>query len=555
MKFVLHTCPYFLFIVCISLNACSKPKSATTPAPPAPKPGEITLTVDPSAITLARDQPYLGRVVATVKNLPAGESADIVWSSDDPRIASVTNTGIVYPKGAGETYITAALANGKAAAKCKVTITDKSDFKFRIVLKDKGPTVFSIGSPQFFLSPKAIERRRKRNIPVDETDLPISAEYIKAIQQLGGIVVAQSKWLKTVTVHCSDQFLSDKFRELPFVEDVIMVWEGRRGTAPVWGYADHPQTGSNTATWPIDYGASFENISVHKGQELHAKGFKGAGIDIAVIDAGFLNMQSDPMFRNIHIKGAKSFVYENDDPYAESQHGVWVTSCMAVNKPGTYVGTAPEASYWLLRTEVDETEYPVEEDYWVNAIEFADSVGADIVNSSLTYTDGYALLSARYKFEQMDGKTAFATRGANMAFNKGIFIVNCSGNESSWVGTPADAPGVLTVGSVNSRLTIDHFSSWGITVDGRMKPDVVARGGGVNVVNAYGTVEIRSGSSYASPNMCGIAACLWQAFPHLSNQQLLELIRKSADRAGKPEIPFGYGLPDMQKAMELAAPK
>lgn len=171
-------------------------------------------------------------------------------------------------------------------------------------------------------------------------------------------------------------------------------------------------------------------------------------------------------------------VYENDDPYALDSHGIWVTSCMAVNLPGKYIGTAPEANYWLLRTEDQASELPIEEDYWVSAAEYADSVGVDIINSSLYYNTFHSFVDSRYRFEDMDGKTAFATKGANVAASKGILIVNCAGNDGTWVGTPADSPNVLTVGSLNYRLNIDHFTSFGVTIDGRMKPDVLAMGGG-----------------------------------------------------------------------------
>jgi subtilisin family serine protease len=152
----------------------------------------------------------------------------------------------------------------------------------------------------------------------------------------------------------------------------------------------------------------------------------------------------------------------------------------------------------------------------------------------------------------MDGKTALATRAANMAFSKGIFIVCSAGNEQQWVGAPADSPNVLTVGSINKTLNIDEFSSWGITVDGRVKPDIVALGGGASVINNKGVQESRSGTSYASPIMCGLAACLWQAYPKLSNKDLIDVIRKSADRYNNPIMPYGYGIANMQKAMDLA---
>jgi len=543
----LHTYPLYplLILFCFLFSACKKSEIPKTP--------QITISIAPSAVTLAKDQAFLSQLTLTIQNAPPEESGEVKWSSENERIASVTSEGLVHPEGAGETYIVATLVSGKGVAKCKVTITDGDDYKYRIVLKDKGTSGFSVNAPEAFLSSKAIARRRKQKIAIDETDLPISKDYIKAIQNVGGVVIAQSKWLNTVSVHCTDQFLIDKYKALPFVKDVILVWERKRTGAPTGKYVDIPQTGSTgTSNTPIDYGAAFDNINPNNGQILHGKGYKGSGIDIAVIDAGFINLKNNAAFKNTHIKGAKSFVYENNDPYSIDSHGVWVTSCMAANKPGYYVGTAPEANYWLLRSEDESSEYPVEEDYWVNAIEYADSVGVDIVNSSLSYTTGYYIPSSRYTFQQMDGKTAFATRGANLAVNKGIFIVNCAGNEQSWVGTPADSPGVLTMGSVNSQLNIDVFSSWGITVDGRMKPDAVARGGGVNVINIDGVAESRSGTSYASPIMCGLVACLWQAFPKLTNKELLEVIRKSGNRAGKPVVPYGYGIVDMQKAMELS---
>ena len=537
--------PFLLFSLCFS--ACKKSEL--------PPPAAVTISIDPGLVQLKKDQSAIGaRLTLNIQNLQAGESAEVVWSSENKRIASVRPDGTVWAEGAGETYIVATLVNGKGVARCKVVVTDANDYKYRIVLKDKGVSSFSVNQPQAFLSAKAIERRKKRNIAIDESDLPISPEYLKAIQKVGGIIVAKSKWLNTVSVKCSDEFLIDQYKALPFVADVIMVWEGKRTTTPpAQKYVDVPQVVSNhTNDTQLDYGAAAANIQVNNGQVLHQQGFKGAGIDIAVIDAGFINLKNNAGFKNINIKGAKSFVYENDDPYAIDSHGVWVTSCMATNIPGKYVGTAPEANYWLLRTEDQSSEYPIEEDYWVNAAEYADSVGVDIINSSLTYTTAYSIPSARYKFEDMDGKTALATRGANAAVSKGIFIVNCAGNENSWIGTPADSPNVLTLGSVNSILNADIFTSWGITVDGRMKPDVMAMGGGASVINVNGISEPRSGTSYASPIMAGLAACLWQAYPKLTNKELMEVIRKSGDRANNPEIPYGYGIANMQVAMDLS---
>lgn len=533
----------------IFLSACKKNEIPNSPVP------SVRMSLDS---TILENDGFFGKQLSVVlENFPENTSDSVEWRVENPRIAEVTKTGIVWPKGAGITYVFARLINGKGEAKCKIIVTDKNDYKFRLVLTDKGKSDFSIGNPEAFLSKKTIEKRRKRNIPIDESDLPISTQYLKTITGIGGTIVAKSKWLNTVTVTLQDQFLIDKYKALPFVKEVILVYVGKRKkSSNVPKYVDRPQVGSysNSGT-SINYGSAELNISTVKGEVLHQQGFKGSGMDIAVIDAGFLQLKNNPAFDNIHIKGAKSFVYENDDPYGIDTHGVWVTSCMAVNKPGTYVGTAPEANYWLLRTEDSDTEFPVEEDYWTSAVEFADSVGVDLINSSLSYTDGYSNLTKRYTANDMDGKTALASKAANMAFKKGIFIVNCAGNEQKWVGTPADSPTVLTLGSINSNGNASYFTSWGMTADGRIKPDVMAMGGYASVINTSGIAEERTGTSYASPIMCGLIACLWQANPILTNHDLLEIIRKSADRASKPELPFGYGIADMKKAMELARTK
>jgi len=518
---------------------------------------DITIfSVFPASLNIDRHFWESWQLTVSVKvNDVALDSFNVAWSSTNPKIATVTEKGVVQAMAAGNTTIIG-IVNGKDSVKCEVNVTDDNDYKFRVILKDKGISGYSINRPEEFLSHKAIARRNKWNIPVDETDLPISSDYIKQIENGGGIVIAKSKWLKTVTVISSDIYFPDKIKELPFVKDAVMVGQSIRN--PQKSRKDIVENKQNSKVVlnksDIDttyYGSAWNNIKLNKGQTLHELGFKGDGMDIAVIDAGFLDITTNTSLINIKIKGAKSFIYEDKNPYVEN-HGIWVTSCMATNKPGSFVGTAPDANYWLLRTEVVTSEYPVEEDYWVAAIEFADSAGVDIVNSSLSYYyhDGF---SFQYKWEDMDGKTAMATQGANMAFDKGIFIVNCAGNSTSWVGAPGDSPNVLTVGAVNKSGVIADFSSFAMTVDGRIKPDVVALGAyPTAVISIYNWAEFRQGTSYSSPIICGLAACLWQAYPKLTNKQLLDIIRKSSDRYSNPVLPYGYGIPDMQKAMQLA---
>jgi hypothetical protein len=513
------------------------------------------ILIEQQVIELKNDQSFLGRrLIYTIQNLAVGESDSVVFHMENPRIARVDRMGVVWPEGAGTTYVVATLWNGKASSKCKVVVTDANEYKFRLILKDKGVSDYPLSQPLQFLSAKAIERRRKQNIAIDATDLPISSAYLRAIEAIGGKIVAKSKWLNTVSVHCEDQFLIDQYKALPFVKDVIKVWQGKKSTNSAPKYVDAPQTVINhTAQTTFDYGSATSNISINNGQVLHQQGFKGAGIDIAVIDEGFIGLKNNSTFKNVNIKGAKSFVFENDDPYSIGSHGVEVSSCMAVNQPGKYVGTAPEANYWLFRTEDGSSEFPVEEDYWVAAAEYADSVGVDMINSSLYYATSYGIDYGRYKFEDMDGKTAISSRGANVAASKGIVILNCTGNDQSWVGAPADAPGVLAIGSVNTKGELSFFTSWGLTVDGRMKPDVMAQGSYSAVIGTDGAQKNSSGTSFASPTLCGLVACLWQAFPKLTAAELRDVVRQSGDRASKPEVPFGYGISDMQKAMKLSA--
>jgi hypothetical protein len=537
---------YYLIGALFLFTACKKSVDSVQPS---------VVTIDPSILNVTKSLIVSYRLNVKLNNV-AVDTSGIKWTSADTRIATVNGQGLVQPLAAGETTITAALLNGKGSAVCKVTVNDTNAYKFRITLNDKGTSGFSISNPSQFLSAKAIARRQKMHIAIDDTDLPISAEYIKAIQNVGGVVVVKSKWLNTVSVYCENELLSYEFKKLPFVKDVEEVWQGKKVTQiPQPGASGSRQKSTPSSPTAIRnaayYGTSWVNISMNNGQVLHQMGYEGEGIDIADIDEGFQGLNTNPFFDNTNIKGAKSFLYENADPYSIDSHGVWVTSCMGVDHPGTYVGTAPAANYWLFHTEDATTEFPIEEDYWAAAIEYADSLGVDMVNSSLTYSyhDGP---NDHYTYQTMDGKTTFVTRAANMAENKGIFVVCCAGNDQTWVGAPADAPDVLTVGSVNSSGTNDIFTSFGITVDGRMKPDVMALGGGAGVIDITGSPMFRSGTSYASPNMCGLAACLWQAYPKLTNKELLDVIRKSADRYNNPVVPYGYGIPDMQKAMQLA---
>lgn len=508
------------------------------------------IAIEPSSLTMTVGQ-YTNTKLTVKYNGVEIMPEEVIWNSKDTSIAKMGKTGFVYGIWTGETDVTATLVNGKGFASCKIIVYDEHSYKFRLILRDKGTSSYSINRPSEFLSLKAIARRTKQNLQIDETDLPISPEYINKIEQIGGVIVAKSKWLKTVTVYFTDVALLDKYKQLPFVENTFMVWMGDEIAKKSTKEITQNLRSSNGILNKHEndsayYGSAWININKNKGQVLHELGYRGAGIDIAVIDDAFLGIKSNPTLSNINIKGAKSFIYESKNPFETYSHGVWVTSCMATNKPGYYVGTAPEANYWLMRTEDSSSEYPIEQDYWVAAIEYADSVGVDVVNTSLYYTFSQ-FPPYKYNWENMDGKTEMASRGANMAAGKGIFIVCCAGNELSWVGTPGDSPNVLTVGAIGA--------SNGITVDGRIKPDIISFSLWAQVIDINGDASLRIGTSYSSPIICGLAACLWQAYPMLTNKELMEIIKKSADQYNNPQLPFGYGIPNMERALQLSKQK
>ena len=254
--------------------------------------------------------------------------------------------------------------------------------KYRISLTDKAKTTYSLTRPEAFLSAKAIVRRQKQNLAIDSTDLPVCAAYIEAIRQKGVKVVTLGKWENFVTISCNDSTLIDEIARLSFVRNTEKVWTAPLLKAVVTTPKRDSLSNISAQTDSL-YGPAMDQIQLSKGNKLHDAGFKGEGMTIAVIDAGFHNMDRITAMQNIRVLGTRDFVNPRSDIYAESSHGLSVLSCIAMNQPYVMIGTAPEASYWLLRSEDEETEHLVEQDYWAAAIEFADSVGVDVINTSL----------------------------------------------------------------------------------------------------------------------------------------------------------------------------
>jgi hypothetical protein len=434
------------------------------------------------------------------------------------------------------------------------TAQGEDTLKYRIGLRDKVGTAYSLDRPHEFLSEKAINRRIRQHLPVDSTDLPVCRKYIDAIKKVGVKVVVTGKWDNFVTISCNDTALVDKIARLPFVRSTEKVWIAPKVIREI---ADRDAvTNENPERGEDWYGNACDQIRLNNGDKLHEAGFRGKGMTIAIIDAGFHNVDIIKQLRNTRILGTRDFVNPQSDIYAEGTHGTKVFSCMAINEPYVMVGTAPEASYWLLRSEDEHSENLVEQDYWAAAVEFADSVGVDVVNTSLGYYvfDDY---SKDYEYCQLDGHYALISRQASKVAGKGIVMVCSAGNtgNGTWkkITPPGDAGNVLTVGAVDKNVMLATFSSIGNTADNRIKPDVVAMGVAAGIMDTDGEVKKVNGTSFSSPVMCGMVACLWQARPQFTAKEVIELVRQSGDRSTHPDNVFGYGVPDVWKAYNSIA--
>lgn len=423
--------------------------------------------------------------------------------------------------------------------------------KYRISLRDKAATAYSLERPEQFLSQKAIERRRKQNLAIDSTDLPVCRKYVDEIRRQGVNVIVTGKWENFVTVSCNDSALIDRIAALPFVRTAEKVWTAPKTKGEMMSATRDSVVNTPKIYTDSIYGPAITQIQLSNGDKLHDAGFKGQGMTIAVIDAGFHNLDKITAMQNIRVLGTKDFVNPQADLFAESSHGMSVLSCIGMNRPGIMTGTAPEASFWLLRSEDEYSENLVEQDYWAAAVEFADSVGVDVINTSLGY---YAFddKSKNYKYRDLDGHHALMSRQASRIADKGMVLVCSAGNSGmgSWkkITPPGDAENVLTVGAVNKRALLAPFSSIGNTADNRIKPDVVAVGEGSDVIRTDGNQGKANGTSFSSPIMCGMVACLWQACSKLTAKELIELVRSSGDRADYPDNIYGYGVPDIWKA-------
>jgi subtilisin family serine protease len=436
--------------------------------------------------------------------------------------------------------------------------------RYAIFFKYKPQIELSLNEPTAFLTSKALARRARENVKADSLDLPVSKKYIDQVLTLSNYVLYSSKWLNA-TITITDATRASEIAKLPFVSNIELV--GR-------GFLPNQNTGidaklSAAATQKLRIPSSenerilasqantydFQNELIGITQML-AEGYSGKGITIAVFDAGFPGANTSAALKqletNKQLIATKDFVRPwNSNVFQDNQHGMNVLSLIASKDPAILIAGAPDANYILAMTEEIATEYRVEEYNWVRAAEFSDSLGVDIIASSVGYWD-FDDLAMNYTVADLDGKTTTITKGATIAAGKGILVVNSAGNYGSSASTlvaPADAEGILAIGSVNKDFTVSSFSSRGPTGDGRIKPDLVTFGNGVFVIRSNGVVGTVNGTSFSAPQITALAAGIWQARPEWTKDKLIEMLLASGTNATRPDNQIGHGIPRFREAL------
>lgn len=428
-----------------------------------------------------------------------------------------------------------------------------------IFLSDKNNSPYSISNPTAFLSPAAISRRNNQNISITAQDLPVNPSYIASIANTGATILNRSKWFNSITVEVSSPSMLSAIQALPFVIGSTSV--GRSSSTPETPSRKmevevneikniQPITNRTTA---FNYGSSSNQIAMLRGDAMHNAGFTGQGIIIAVLDAGFSNANNiaplDSLFASGRILSTWDFVDNEQDVFDDDAHGSMVLSVIGGNSPGELIGTAPHASFHLLRSENAPAEAIIEEYNWASAAEYADSAGVHIINSSLGYTV-FDNPAQNHTYANLDGNTTPISIAADIAASKGMVVCNSAGNEGngSWfrISAPADADSILAVGAVDASGLNVGFSGKGPSADGRVKPDVSAQGFGTIVADPWNGTGVfgASGTSFSSPLIAGMVATLWQCSPNSNSQALIDAIRQSGSIASNPDSLLGYGIPD-----------
>jgi len=436
---------------------------------------------------------------------------------------------------------------------------------YRLYLHDKMSGPYRISQPQVFLSQRAIEKRQRFNIPITPQDFPVNPNYIQQVKNVDADVrlLCSCKWLNTITIYCPNRNSLEQIQQLSFVDSVLPVacydLTGVPQTKPA-------MTSLEPAFSPIvaapkesayDYGDGYAQIAIHNGHLLHEAGFRGEDMLIAVFDAGWNSFDTIASFANLfqegRLWGTIDLAPWSNYVYADHYHGTLVTSIMAAENEAALVGTAPRANYFLIRSEEPSMEQLIEEDFWAQAACIADSIGADVINSSLGYTNFADFPQAVNNYAiDMDGQHSIASLAATILGHKGVIVCISAGNDGAnewhYIGHPCDAIDVLAVGAADIYGNIASFSSRGPSADGRVKPDISSVGVNTSCIWPGDIQGVADGTSAAGPVAAGLCACLWQALPHKTSTEMMQLIREAGSCYNNPNDSLGYGIPDFYAA-------
>lgn len=448
------------------------------------------------------------------------------------------------------------------------TLKSQEVFKYAIFFKNKGiDNPYSKRKPQQFLSARSIERKRIMKISITKEDLPVNPRFITEIKSKipNARIVNDSRWFNYIVVQTEDTNWLQSVKSLRQVKACKLIYAGRKPKTTETRVFTPSISGSDISKLNlsnIPYGAADFQVKSLKLNELHQKNQLGQGIVIAVLDGGFSNVDKIEAFHHLRqtnrILGTYDFAANETEVYGDGEHGTMVLGCLAGYVDSKILGTAPLASYYLLRTEEGASETVSEEYNWVSGAEYADSVGADLINSSLGYTK-FDKKSGSYTYADMNGKTALVSRGADKAVSKGILVVNSAGNSGNdawkYIGAPADAQKVFSIGATNKSNQRVAFSSMGPTSDGRIKPNVMALGANAAVINSSGAVASANGTSFSSPILCGAMACLMQNHKNMKPELMMRAVEASSSEASNPTAEMGYGIPDFFTADKLLSEK
>ena len=442
--------------------------------------------------------------------------------------------------------------------------------RYIVRLNDKNGTPYTFSNPIAYLSQRAIDRRTRYGIAIDSADLPVNPSYVTQIKNVPNVTLLNiSKWLNAVTIQTSDANAITSINGFSFVQSTSGIASRMGNPVPVdlnnkqniesnFTLLNTNSRTERTASDYYNYGtASFNEIHLHNGEFLHNIGLRGQGMQIAMLDNGFNNYTSptfhafDSANANNQVLGTWDFVAHEQNVSNDGSHGMSCFSTIVANIPGQFIGKAPRASFWLYQTEDNASEYPIEELNWSCGAEAADSSGADVISTSLGYTT-FDNASLNHTYADMNGNTTMAAIAADMAAKKGLLVFAAVGNSgtSTWhyLGTPADGDSVIAVGAVSSTGVVGAFSSYGPSSDGQVKPDVASIGVAAVLQTSGGGIGASNGTSFACPNMAGLATCMWQGFPEFNNMKIRSALWLAGDSVNNPNPRTGYGVPNMKTA-------